>query len=427
MDFGIARSGEESSLTMTGMTLGSLSYMSPEQVTGEGIDARSDLYSVGVSLYEMVTGRRPFQAQSDYSIMAAQVKEVPKPPMELMPGIPETLNEIILIAIAKDPAQRFQSADAFRNALSSVVISTATAMSTTPSMPTAVPASSVTSTPPGTPSATVAATQAMMPPPAATTVSVPQVPAPTPIPTPAPMPALVASSGHRGLYMTLGALIVLAGLLVAGIYVPRYRSTHADPLTLQPAPSKERIAQPSQPPMSAPAASPLVSDSNVNPSPAPAPSPVVPEKVTPASEKVPLDKNSTLKGSVPVKPPTKPSGTMRAASKPSRQSSEMSPMDAPSSPPQPSADTANLDEMEHEIDQLSNRAAAVNNSLDRLQQQQSAAGYGLRGDMAARQSSMKNNLSKAQDAVEHGDAARAKRYMTMAEGDVEALERFLGH
>jgi hypothetical protein len=83
--------------------------------------------------------------------------------------------------------------------------------------------------------------------------------------------------------------------------------------------------------------------------------------------------------------------------------------------------------MEHEIDQLSNRAAAVNNSLDRLQQQQSAAGYGLRGDMAAKQSSMKNNLSKAQDAVEHGDAARAKRYMTMAEGDVEALERFLGH
>ena len=75
MDFGIARAGEERSLTMTGTTMGSLSYMSPEQVKGEATDARSDLYSVGVSLYEFVTGQRPFTASSDYSIMAAHVKE----------------------------------------------------------------------------------------------------------------------------------------------------------------------------------------------------------------------------------------------------------------------------------------------------------------------------------------------------------------
>ena len=120
MDFGIARGGEERSLTMTGTTMGSLSYMSPEQVKGEATDARSDLYSVGVSLYEFVTGQRPFTATSDYSIMAAHVKEAPKPPVELHPGLPAALNEIILMAIAKDPAQRFQTADAFRNALSSV-------------------------------------------------------------------------------------------------------------------------------------------------------------------------------------------------------------------------------------------------------------------------------------------------------------------
>ena len=120
MDFGIARAGEERSITMTGTTLGSLGYMSPEQVKGEPTDARSDLYSVGVSLYEMVTGQRPFQASSDYSIMAAHVKEVPKPPVELHPGLPAAMNEIIIMSIAKDPAQRFQTADAFRNALSSV-------------------------------------------------------------------------------------------------------------------------------------------------------------------------------------------------------------------------------------------------------------------------------------------------------------------
>ena len=120
MDFGIARGGEDRSLTMTGTTMGSLSYMSPEQVKGEATDARSDLYSVGVSLYEMVTGQRPFLATSDYSIMAAHVKETPKPPVELHPGLPAALNEIILMAIAKDPARRFQTAEAFRNALSSV-------------------------------------------------------------------------------------------------------------------------------------------------------------------------------------------------------------------------------------------------------------------------------------------------------------------
>src|SRR5215467_13551950 len=119
MDFGIARAGDERSLTMTGATLGSLGYMSPEQVKGEPTDVRSDLYSVGVSLYEMVTGQRPFQATSDYSIMAAHVKETPRPPLELQPGIPAALNEIILMAIAKDPAQRLQTADAFRNALKS--------------------------------------------------------------------------------------------------------------------------------------------------------------------------------------------------------------------------------------------------------------------------------------------------------------------
>jgi len=122
MDFGIARAGDEHSLTMTGTTLGSLGYMSPEQVKGEPIDARSDLYSVGVSLYEMVTGQRPFRADSDYSIMAAHVKEAPKPPVELQPGLPAALDEIILMAIAKDPAQRFQTAEAFRNALSSVPV-----------------------------------------------------------------------------------------------------------------------------------------------------------------------------------------------------------------------------------------------------------------------------------------------------------------
>ena len=178
MDFGIARGGEERSLTMTGTTMGSLSYMSPEQVKGEATDARSDLYSVGVSLYEFVTGQRPFTATSDYSIMAAHVKEAPKPPVELHPGLPAALNEIILMAIAKDPAQRFQTADAFRNALSSVPVAAPTpamleattvdSMAALPNVPAAAAA---------TPAAPVAALKSPTPPP------------PSPTPTPMPPPA----------------------------------------------------------------------------------------------------------------------------------------------------------------------------------------------------------------------------------------------
>jgi predicted nucleic acid-binding Zn-ribbon protein len=88
--------------------------------------------------------------------------------------------------------------------------------------------------------------------------------------------------------------------------------------------------------------------------------------------------------------------------------------------------TAELDQLEQEIDGLAARATAVNNSLDHLQQEQARQGLGLRGDMAARQQSMKSNLAKAQDALEKGDAARARRFSDQAQKDIDALEQFLG-
>src|SRR5271157_4640120 len=120
MDFGLARSVDEVGLTMTGTTLGSLDYASPEQVQSQPTDERSDLYSVGVSLYQMVTGQRMFSATSSFSIMEAQIKQTPRPPIEFVPTVPKTLNDVIMMAVSKDPAQRFQSADAFRNALSQI-------------------------------------------------------------------------------------------------------------------------------------------------------------------------------------------------------------------------------------------------------------------------------------------------------------------
>ena len=89
-------------------------------------------------------------------------------------------------------------------------------------------------------------------------------------------------------------------------------------------------------------------------------------------------------------------------------------------------DTKELDRLELEIDQLNARAAAVNNSLDRLQSEQARQGLGLRGDMAARQQSMKQNLARADEALGRGDVGRAQKYRDAAEADLEVLERFLG-
>jgi len=116
-DFGIARAGGSERLTMTGMALGSLYYMSPEQIQGGVPDARSDLYSLGVTLYEMVTGVPPFRGDNEYAIMHAHLTGEAAPPAELAPGLPPAIAAVILRAMAKSPDGRFHSADEFRAAL----------------------------------------------------------------------------------------------------------------------------------------------------------------------------------------------------------------------------------------------------------------------------------------------------------------------
>jgi serine/threonine-protein kinase len=136
MDFGIAKSAGDRKLTMTGTTMGSLYYMSPEQIRGtQALDARSDLYSVGVTLYQLVTGKRPFDGDSQFAIMSAHLEKAPVPPITIDPSLPPALNEVILLSVNKDPDGRFQSADAFRNALLSVTAAAAPAPLAGPGVP----------------------------------------------------------------------------------------------------------------------------------------------------------------------------------------------------------------------------------------------------------------------------------------------------
>ena len=123
MDFGIARAVSDSSSTVAETTqiLGTAAYFSPEQAKGEPVDARADVYSTGVVLYELLTGRPPFRGESPVAVAYQHVSEAPVPPSEVNDTVPRALDAVALRALAKDPFQRYQDAAAFREALDATI------------------------------------------------------------------------------------------------------------------------------------------------------------------------------------------------------------------------------------------------------------------------------------------------------------------
>jgi serine/threonine protein kinase len=117
MDFGIAKILGGRGLTATGVRLGTLYYMSPEQIRNQPLDIRTDIYALGITLYEMLTGRVPFDSNSDYDLMQQHIQQPPPLPRQFFPYLSPAVEDAVLQALEKDPMRRFQTAEAFSRAL----------------------------------------------------------------------------------------------------------------------------------------------------------------------------------------------------------------------------------------------------------------------------------------------------------------------
>ena len=415
MDFGIARMAADRRLTQTGRTLGSLFYMSPEQINGVSLDARSDLYSLGISLYEMVTGRRPFNGDSDYSIMAAHLTANPVPPIQVDPRLPGALNDIILMSIAKDPGQRFQSAEAMRAALGSVLAS----MQAQGAMPTAPLHSPAM----GNPAQPYQAPRGTNP---------HQSPMATPVhPMPAPAAAIPQAApprntAGRGLYIALGSIVTVGLLVVAGTQAPRFFNSAG-------ANSAQHEAIPAAPAESA------------NPSPTPAA-----EQMSPSQTAAPAAQNAAqvAPSTTPLRPQQPASSTNTGYATPQATTTQPAPPGTQNTPtvvdngpttgsvvtqsragidPKLNDEIAALREAKSVLMMLGNRAGTVKTSVDTIRQDQNRAGLNLRGDISTALRRMEFYLDEAEGAIRSGEVARAKSSLSSAEREIEKLENFLGH
>jgi serine/threonine-protein kinase len=431
MDFGIAKNADEMHLTRPGMTIGSVYYMSPEQVRGGTVDARSDLYSFGVTLYESLTGRKPFEADTSYSVLNAHLTVAPVPPIEVNPAVPPQVNQIILRALEKNPDDRFQTAQEFHDALKALRIPVASAL---PVAAASVPAPGFTPVP------SIPAPQSA----GFTPVTTAPAPAPPPTPPPsyqpvaasAPPPFVAVPAGkpvaartaksHRGLWIGLGALTAILALVAVAMVLPHVYAIFAKQKAVTPPPDQTTA-------------------STASPAAAPQPSVPAPDATTPASSA-----GSTTPSAAPSstgnpnRTGTSGAGTQAAASGSQHRpaysgaasqasnngaASSASPIDTvvaapPAAPAGPSPQEVR--QARNRLSNLAARSEAARAGVASIRSEQQRQGLDIRGDILAAMSRLNNNLREAQSAIAQNDLQTADEYMERADKDTSTLEKFLG-
>ncbi len=393
MDFGIAKLADRQ-LTRTGHTVGSLFYMSPEQINNpHALDARSDIYSLGVSMYEMVTGRRPFQGDSDYSIMLGHLSKPAEPPVAVDPRVPQELSDVILMSMAKEPEKRFQSADAFKRALESIHGSLGFGKA-----------------------AAAAAAPAMQ--------TMPMAPPVSAAPIPATPPVRPAPASKRGLYIALGSVATVVVLALAAWQGPKFfGSSAASPAPVTQAPVTQTPSTPVEP---APA---------VQTPPAETPTPPVSESPAPSTAATP-QKPAAAQSSAQPHASKAPAGAVKTAGQPAVETPGSSSPSQPVQPPPaqtaappaapPGPDAAAMREVRKQLMTLGTRARTLNDTLDQMKAQQARMGLGLRTDMVNAQKMMEMHLDDAEAAWKSGELDQARKDLQDAEREVEKLEKFIG-
>jgi hypothetical protein len=348
LDFGIAKTFDidaNTQLTTTGSVFGTPQYMSPEQASGLEVDARSDLYSLGIILYEMLSGEVPFSDPSMPAVLIKHISEAPVPPSQRRPGlqVSPALEAIALRCLEKDPAKRFQTAGEFGAELQRVPVSPQTAppvaldvtLAATALPTRAVPAS--------------AAADADATPPLGVTVQAPgrvtaspppkiSVTAPPPVHQP---PVTQKKRSLLGIAAGIGLLVVAGGALA--LFAIRNRNAQAAPPPVQvvarTAPAPEPVAPiaaaaapatsaqptPAPPPITTPAGTP-------EPRPAPAATPAAPVAAKPAAAAANPATTAATTAVVPAARPAAPAATARAVP-------AAIPAAAPAAPPVASAPT----------------------------------------------------------------------------------------
>lgn len=391
MDFGIAKSANDLQLTRPGTTMGSVYYMCPEQVRGETVDARSDIYSFGVTLYEMLTGRKPFQADTSFSVLNAQLNDAPMPPAQVNPALSPELNNIVLRALEKQPADRFQTADEFRNALKAL-----------------------------------REPQAVQPAPQPVPQFAPQPVQPSqgfaPVPVAADAAAPATGRSHRGLWIGLGAVVAILALAAMATLGPRFFATHAD----QKAASSATDAKTS-------ATTPATASESGSVAQPATPSPSPTSQSSPTSTAAPAaSPAATANAGQPGKTAVFPSGSVKAqprqtaasSASPAAAGSGAAASNASAPPPGPSPQQ--IREVRDQLMNLGARADAARAGVQQIRSQQQAQGLDIRGDVLASMSRMDNFLGEANRALNQNDLQTAKDYLGRADKEVSKLESFLG-
>ena len=435
MDFGIAKSTEDMQLTRPGTTMGSVYYMSPEQVRGGAIDARSDLYSFGVTLYEMLTGRKPFQADTSYTVLNAQLNQAPTPPVEVNPAIPAALNDIILRAMAKLPEQRFQTANEFRDAVRAVrggqTVGSAGIEPAVgaPAMAASAQWSAVAGAGLGAQGSSAAF---------AATAAVPGSGAGAAGWTPMPVPAVQGGDGgslaaparivgggggksNRGLWIVLGAVTAILALAAVATFLPRLLSG-----------SKQNVAA------SGSSQAPTASAPTPQPEPGVATAPAAVDATTaqPAStpsqnQKPAAVQKKQAERSAPAMQPAAPTSrqpyqpAMPAEAQTSTPGAAAAQAVATATPP-PGPSRAEMNQAQERLNNLQARADAAIAGVEQIRSQQQASGFDIRGDVLATLNRLRNHLRDAERGLQTMDLEGANSSMQHGEAETATLEKFLG-